>query len=185
LLFRFLQIITNNKNIILEKTNDRIKNNIIVDEKNPCNYLDEFEYSENFDRKLILNNKTYYFNFKFVCDQGGAQKRTLKLTYNFIESQLNILKYTKNKNIYFINILDGDVSSKKINKLKFIIKKNKCEKYQDNIYIGDLHDFYYLYGINYLISEIKINYNKNNNFNHIDIIPINLADPFGIKDNQQ
>lgn len=48
-----------------------------------------------------------YFNLKFVCDSGGAQTRTLREVYHFIESQMRYLINSNTDNVYFINILDG------------------------------------------------------------------------------
>ena len=34
----------------------------------PMNYIDGYEWTENFDGKINLNDKIIYFNLKFVCD---------------------------------------------------------------------------------------------------------------------
>ena len=39
---------------------------------------------------LIKNNNKYYFNLKFVCDNGGAQTRTLKKCIILLNSKWNI-----------------------------------------------------------------------------------------------
>ena len=85
--------------IIMEsitKTNDRINMETIeiINKRTPNVYNDGFEWSENFDGKIIKNNNTYYFNLKFVCDSGGAQTRTLREVYHFIKYQMKyLLKY--------------------------------------------------------------------------------------------
>jgi hypothetical protein len=45
---------------------------------------DGYEYSENFDGLILKNNNKFYFNLKFVCGNGGAQTRTLREIYHFI-----------------------------------------------------------------------------------------------------
>lgn len=103
----------------------------IINKLCPYSEEDGFEYTEDFDRILNYKDKKIYFSFKFVCDSGGAQTRTLKETYHFIKNQLEILK--TNENIIFVNILDGDGSYK--HKVNFKIFKNK------NLYVGDLFHF--------------------------------------------
>lgn len=75
--FNILEKILNNK---ILKTNERIHSgkNEIVKINFPNNELDGFEYTENFDGKIIFGKKNFYFNLKFVCDKGGAQTRTLR-----------------------------------------------------------------------------------------------------------
>lgn len=131
-------------NTKLIKTNERINIEInqIVDIKQPLINNDGFEYSENFDRKLIKNSTIFYFNFKFVCDNGGAQIRTLKDVYNFIKYQLKyLIKINELNTIYFINILDGDTCYKNSNKFSYLINKEKYKYIVNNIFIGDLYTF--------------------------------------------
>jgi hypothetical protein len=65
------------KDFLLIKTDDRIniESNEIINKKNPMINNDGYEWTENFDGKIIKNNNIYYFNLKFVCDNGGAQTR--------------------------------------------------------------------------------------------------------------
>lgn len=132
------------KNIF--KTNDRIDDkNMINNEKTPFLFENGFEYSENFDRKLIINKETYYFNYKMICENGGSQIRSLKLVYNFITKQLENLLKTKNKDNlkYFINILDGYFCYKNMEKFKFLLNKSQYKEINKYIYVGDLRDFKY------------------------------------------
>lgn len=133
-----------NKDLNLQmcKTNDRI--NITTYEikniKNPYISEDGYEWSENFDIKVI-NDNTYYYNLKFICDKGGSQTRSLKLVYDFIRYQLeHILKYNYD-NIYFINILDGDTSYNNMNKFRFLHNQKKYIHVKNYIFIGSLYDF--------------------------------------------
>lgn len=125
------------------KTNIRINTNNydLIELQHPLKQIDGFEYTENFDGLCLIDEKTYYFNLKFVCDKGGAQIRTLKQVYHFIKYQLKHLIKYKNDNIYFINILDGDCSNCYINKFKYLINKDEYKDIVNNVFIGDLYDF--------------------------------------------
>ena len=122
----------------ISKTPDRINIETleICSINHPMLLNNGYEYTENFDGKY----KNVYFNLKFICDNGGAQTRTLREVYHFIKSQMEFL--IKKKQIFhFINILDGDTSFKNMDKFHYL-KSNK--KYKDiikYIFIGDLHQF--------------------------------------------
>lgn len=97
---------------------------------------DGLEWTENFDGEIIFNNQQIFFNLKFVCDKGGAQNRTVSLVYELIKYQFEYVK--DNKNVFFINILDGDrlyESRKYFNYLQDKYAKKK------NIFIGDSKEF--------------------------------------------
>lgn len=125
------------------KTDDRInmETNEIINKKNPIVNNDGYEWSENFDGKIIKNNNIYYFNLKFVCDSGGAQTRTLREVYHFIKYQMEYLIKFNMSNIYFINILDGDTCYNSMNKYNFLINKEKYKNIIKYIFIGSLYDF--------------------------------------------
>ena len=102
---------------------------------------DGYEWSENFDGKILKNNNVCYFNLKFVCDSGGAQTRTLREVYHFIRYQMEYLVKFNTTNTYFINILDGDTSHNNMNKFKFLITKEKYKQVVKYIFIGSLYEF--------------------------------------------
>jgi len=134
---RMIEKIIANK---LPKTNDRIniETNDIVSMTSPMSSADGYEWSENFDGKIIIDNNTFYFNLKFVCDAGGAQTRTLREVYHFITHQLMyVMKYNTN-NIYFINILDGDTSFKNMDKFNYLLDKKIYELVRKYVFIGSL-----------------------------------------------
>ena len=137
---------------IPNKTNDRfnMETNDIINKKIVMKDKNGFEFTEDFDGKVI-NNNTIYFNLKFCCDAGGAQTRTLREVYHFINCQIKYIidKYVDNKidnkmDTYFINILDGDTSYKNMNKFNYLLEKDRgninniIKKY---IFIGNMLEF--------------------------------------------
>lgn len=130
-------------NVKLNKTNDRIntETNNIVDNRNPMVNNDGYEWTENFDGKLIKNDIIYYFNLKFICDSGGSQTRSLREVYHFIKYQLEYLLIFKINNVYFINILDGNTCFNNNDKYKYLVNKQKYENIKKYIFIGDTYEF--------------------------------------------
>jgi len=94
--------------------------------------LNKFEFSENFDGKIKLNNNIIYFNLKMITDKGGAQTRSIKEVFHFIIAQEKWIE-TQN-NTYIMNILDGEFS---FNNIKFLPNINS-----NNIFIGDMYKFH-------------------------------------------
>lgn len=126
-----MKCLKSNKRINMEDKN-------IYKNLNPLKENNGFEYTENFDGEIIILNITYYFNFKFICDNGGAQTRSLREVYHFIKHQFYYLKKYKN-DVYFINILDGDTCYKQKN--KFFYLQNKFKTLKNKIFIGDMNEF--------------------------------------------
>lgn len=126
-------------NCKIKKTNLRIniRENILTHISNPLNYINGFDYTENFDGICHINSKILLFNLKFVCDNGGAQTRSLREVYHFIEAQYKL----NSDNYIFINILDGDSSYKHMNKFTNLNNYYNSK----NIFIGDLNSFQYYY----------------------------------------
>ena len=60
------------------KTNVRFNTETFVlgPKTRPLTCEDGFEWTEDFDGLVVDNPKKYYFNFKMVTDNGGAQTRT-------------------------------------------------------------------------------------------------------------
>ena len=137
----------------LNKTNDRIykETNEIVNKKSFTHDDDGYEYTENFDGKITKNGNTYYFDLKIVCDAGGAQTRTLREVYHFIERQLDYLIKFNINNMYFINILDGDTSYNNMDKFNYLINKEKYKNVIKYVFVGSLHDFQKKKNIYYLL----------------------------------
>ena len=127
----------------IEKTRHRFnkETNTFEHMPHPNKEIDGFEYTEDMDGVFIKHNRTYYANFKMVCDKGGAQTRTLREVYDFITAQLNWLLENKEKAIEFINILDGNESCRNRDKFDYLITKEKYKSIKDKVFIGDLYEF--------------------------------------------
>lgn len=98
-----------------------------------------FDFSEDFDGVQTINNIKIYYDLKCIVGDGGNQTRSLREVYWFVEAQHKIAQ--TNTNVYFVNILDGDVCEKHKNKFKY--QKNLPQYLNNNnIYVGDLHDYF-------------------------------------------
>ncbi len=132
------------KNIInlpLLKTNICINmpSKTLEEVKCPMIESNGFEYTKHFDGVLELQNKKILFNLTFVCDNGDNDDNTqiemLRESYAFIKYQIKIMeKYLdsdylfEGKQLYFINILDGDYCYKHKDKFDYLF-----ENVKDNI----------------------------------------------------
>ena len=139
-----IEIIERLISIKLEKTDDRldIENIEIKNIRCPLTNENGFDFTENFDGVINRNGKKLYFNLKFICDSGGSQTRSLREVYHFIKCQMEYLvKYAKNNDILFFNILDGDTSYKSMGKFNYLLNKERYYDIKDNIFVGSLYDF--------------------------------------------
>lgn len=127
----------------LKKCNFRLntRSKELKEISHPMKKTDGFDWTEDFDGILIDKERTLLFNLKFVCDKGGAQTRTLREVYHFIGAQLEYLLSNTNKNIYFINILEGDTSFNNRDKFNFLIGLEKYEEVLDKVFVGDFLEF--------------------------------------------
>jgi len=127
----------------LDKTNERIniETHVMSDKRNPMINADGFEWTENFDGKIKRNDKIVRFNLKMVCDNGGAQTRTLREVYHFIQCQLEYILQNNSTNEYFVNVLDGGTSHKNMDKFIYLLNKEQYINIKKYLFIGDLHDF--------------------------------------------
>jgi len=126
------------------KTNMRINiiTNIFESNSHPMKKEDGFEWSENFDGCINFQSKEFYFNFKMVCDVGGAQTRTLREVYHFIESQLKFLITSNQPDLYFVNILDGNSCYMHRKKYDYLINKPMYETIKCRVFVGDMLQFH-------------------------------------------
>lgn len=129
-----------------KKTNIRINmiTKEITNKTNPMKDVDGFEWTEDFDGIITLNNIKFYFNLKFICDAGGAQTRSQREVNHFIQNQLDVLvinSNTSNEKIYFVNILDGDTSYKNLDKYIYLVNKPQYTKINKKLFVGDMYNF--------------------------------------------
>ena len=124
---------------ICSKTNLRmnIKTAELKEVSRPANEYDEFEWTEDFDGQIILNNN-YLFNFKMVIGTGGGQTRTLRELYHFIKCQFRYLQLNPDSEIIFVNILDGDCAADKMSRFNQL--KTDFNEF-DKVFIGDIYTF--------------------------------------------
>ena len=128
------------------KTNIRInlRTNTLKDISNPNsskNTLnDGFDYSEDFDGIQTIGSKKIYINLKCIVGKGGAQTRSLREVYWFIEGQLKSLAH--NTDTYFANILDGDEPHACMSKFNYLLSLAEYADVKKNIYIGDLKGYF-------------------------------------------
>lgn len=105
--------------------------------KNPRAYFGpnaSYDWTEDFDGLQTFGDKCrVFYNFKSTVENGGSQTRTLRCVYDFIKAQRNFIRHrTDDKNIFFMNILDGKVCTNNMD--KFSQFKN-----EEQIYVGDLY----------------------------------------------
>jgi len=109
--------------------------------KSPLLEDDGFEYTEDFDGYLLLQEFMFYFNLKFICHTGGSQNRSLRETYHFIQAQMEHLIQFPNPNIYFVNILDGNGSHRYMSKFHHLVGKQKFQSVRPQVFVGDMFGF--------------------------------------------
>lgn len=139
---RLLEQITKQK---IHKTDERINIETaeIISVKHPMKLKNGYDFTENFDGKIITPQYKFYFNLKFICDSGGAQTRTLREVYHFIRYQLeHLMKYEESRqNTIFVNILDGDTSYKNMDKFQYLLEREKYKSVKSNVFIEDMETF--------------------------------------------
>jgi hypothetical protein len=127
--------------IACPKTNMRINlmENKLKEIAKPNINVDGFNYSEDFDGCQQIGNKKIYINMKCIVGTGGNQTRSLREVYWFIRGQLQVLKNTNDKTLYFANILDGDEAHDSFSKFDYLLQQYAEEKCK--IYVGDLKNY--------------------------------------------
>ena len=130
----------------LAKTNIRLHANNYVMKENtrPMKNQDGLEWSENFDAYLDYRNKDFYFNLKIICDNGGAQTRSIRETYHFMKYQMEHIKTYKSdfpKEKYFINILDGNACNRSMKNFLYLMNKPEYKFQKPYVFVGDMKQF--------------------------------------------
>jgi hypothetical protein len=131
----------------IEKTNLRfnIYDFTLNKFKNINNLHNGFEYTENIDGFQEFKDKLIYYNLKMIIDSGGAQTRSLREVYHFIKCSLEYLLQNIDKNIYFINILDGDECYRNMSKFSYLVNQEKYEIIKNKIFIGNMLEYFDFY----------------------------------------
>ena len=134
------QMIEKGTGIRCPKTKMRInlRTNTMKEIAHPNKADDGFDYSEDFDGKQTIKTNDIYLNLKMIVGTGGVQTRSLREVYAFVEGQLGVCE-TKD-NVYFANILDGDVAHSVLSKFAYLLSKHEAVK--KRVYVGDLKGYF-------------------------------------------
>jgi len=134
--------ITKGTGVGCPKTNMRInlRTNTLVEIAHPNKNDDGFDYSEDFDGVQTVKEKSVYINLKCIVGAGGAQTRSLREVYWFVQGQLNLIK--EQKNIYFANILDGDEAHSTMSKFQYLLELPEFAEVKKYVYVGDLAGYF-------------------------------------------
>jgi hypothetical protein len=126
-----------------KKTNTRINARTfqLKSVSSPLKTNDGFDWTEDFDGFQNIYGKQIYYNMKMVCDAGGAQTRTLREVYHFIQAQLECALQQDIHDTYFVNILDGDESFKHVGKFRHLKNIEKYENVKSYVFVGDTLEF--------------------------------------------
>ena len=113
---------------------------------NPLTRPDGFDWTEDFDGKQQLVGKDgsmheLFYNFKMVCDAGGAQTRSLREVHSFVEAQLQVLLIGSHPNAYFVNILDGDQSHLRKEQFNHLIGLPEYSNVKEKVFVDDMFAF--------------------------------------------
>jgi hypothetical protein len=124
------------------ETNMRInlRTNTLINISHPNTNSDGFDYSEDFDGIQTIKEKRVYINLKCVVGKGGAQTRSLREVYWFVEGQLKSLKTVED--VYFANILDGDEAHSTKPKFEYLLNLPEFDEVKNRVYIGDLKGYF-------------------------------------------
>ena len=127
--------------VLCPKTNMRInlRTNALREIAMPNKHNDGFDYSEDFDGCQTFGDKKVYLNLKCIVGTGGAQTRSLREVYWFVQGQLNVLKTVQNT--YFANILDGDEAHSVLPKFGYLLNLEDYKNEKDKVYVGDLKGY--------------------------------------------
>lgn len=117
---------------VCHKTRVRInvRNGHLEEVAHPMKRPDGFDFTEDFDG----HQGNRYYNFKVICDKGGAQTRSLREVYHFVEAQLKLGE----KTVIFVNILDGDCSYASMKHFRYLLD---IYDNPSNVFVGDMTQF--------------------------------------------
>jgi hypothetical protein len=133
------------------KTNMRLNLRTLdlVENSRPLKKSDGFDWSEDFDGGQQNDGSILYYNLKMICDSGGAQTRSLREVYHFVEAQLKYLLRNPDISIYFINILDGDTCYGQKEKFQYLTNLPEYESIRHRVFVDDMFMYQYWYQSNF------------------------------------
>ena len=99
-----------------------------------------FDFSEDFDGVQTIGDSRIFMNFKSIASAGGAQTRSLREVYWFVEGQLRVLKTTPA--VRFANILDGDEPDSHMDKFRYLLRLPEYADVKSKVYVGDLRGYF-------------------------------------------
>jgi hypothetical protein len=125
-----------------KKTDTRInlRTNTLRDVPHPNKEIDGFDYSEDFDGQQDIKGAKVLINLKCIVGKGGAQTRSLREVYWFVEGQFHVLK--ADPTVHFANILDGDEAHAVLPKFQYLANLPEFVPLRNRIYIGDLKGYF-------------------------------------------
>ena len=109
----------------------------------PMKRDDGFDWTEDFDGKQEIGDKSVFINLKSVVGTGGSQTRTLRdECYPFIEAQLQYLLSSNNATQHFANIFDGDEAAAKMRMYNYLLGLPEYSAVKSQVYVGDLRGYF-------------------------------------------
>ena len=100
-----------------------------------------FDFTEDFDGYHVVYGLPTYYNLKCIVGSGGAQTRSLREVYHFVEAQAKYLLKTDDTAL-FVNILDGDQCSRHTDKFQYLLSRPEYQTVREKIYVGDMYNYF-------------------------------------------
>jgi hypothetical protein len=130
--------------VICGKTNMRInyRTSTLRDIAQPNKLREGFDYTEDFDGLQMFGTTRVLLNFKSIVGAGGAQTRSLREVYHFVQAQLATLAAGAAPDTLFANILDGDEAASVLDKFRYLLGLPEHAAHAAKIYVGDLKGYF-------------------------------------------
>lgn len=101
-----------------------------------------YDLTEDFDGVQEIGPALVYINFKCIADAGGAQTRSLREVYHYVEAQLEVLLVGAESHVLFANILDGDAAAKAMRHFEYLLALPVYASARPRVYVGDLRGYF-------------------------------------------
>ena len=136
--------ITEGTGVLCGKTNMRInyRTATLRDIAQPNKLREGFDYTEDFDGIQMFGPTRVLLNFKSIVGAGGAQTRSLREVYHFVQAQLATLAAGNAPDTLFANILDGDEAASVLDKFQYLLSLPENAAHATKIYVGDLKGYF-------------------------------------------